>query len=247
MTERPTIVEVSRRSDQGVTEPFYCRADDGVWYWVKGLGAGKQSLCAEWLAGSIAQELGLPVPAFRQLFVPEQLVRDSLLEGIRDLGSGLVFGSADVNNCREFVIGDLRRVRQQLRAAVLFFDWMVHNTDRRLSPQGGNPNLLWSIADERVWVIDHNLAFDNRFVSPSFFTTHVFAGDRSWLVQEGFLDFRVKMSDIIMRLDTVVREIPEDWLYLDPEHTQPVDLVSRAKAILDGKNEALESEWGMEP
>ena len=51
-----TIVEVKRRSRQGVTRPFYCRGDDDRWYWAKGNFAGKAALCYEWLAGRVAQE-----------------------------------------------------------------------------------------------------------------------------------------------------------------------------------------------
>jgi len=54
--DRPTIIDVRRRSEQGITQPFFCRADDGYWYWVKGHDAGRHSLCAEWLAGLIAIE-----------------------------------------------------------------------------------------------------------------------------------------------------------------------------------------------
>ena len=63
MTSEITIMEIKRRSEQGVTRPFLCRGDDGRWYWVKGNGAGKLALCREWIAGRIAQLMGLPIPS----------------------------------------------------------------------------------------------------------------------------------------------------------------------------------------
>jgi hypothetical protein len=57
---------------------------------------------------------------------------------------------------------------------LLVFDWWVENADRSLSPHGGNPNLLWRASENKLLVIDHNLAFDADFDEASFFTTHVF-------------------------------------------------------------------------
>ena len=56
MKQSTTIVEIKRRAEQGRTRPFLCRGDDDKWYWVKGNGAGKASLCREWLAGELTRE-----------------------------------------------------------------------------------------------------------------------------------------------------------------------------------------------
>ena len=58
------IIEVIRRSTQGVTEPFICRGDNGKIYFVKGKGAGRRSLVAEWIAGHLAIALGIPIAPF---------------------------------------------------------------------------------------------------------------------------------------------------------------------------------------
>ena len=55
------IIEVIRRSDQGLTRPFICRGDDDEVYFVKGLDAGRRSLICEWIAGRLGVALGLPV------------------------------------------------------------------------------------------------------------------------------------------------------------------------------------------
>lgn len=242
---RPVITQVSRRSTQGVTEPFLCLADDGKWYWCKGHGAGRHSLCAEWLAGRIAQDLLLPIPPFCQLVVPKELVSDSLLPEICDLGAGIAFGSADVANTRDYQFGDIHDTLQTLRAGILFFDWLIQNDDRTLGPEGGNPNLRWSIVEKRLWVIDHNVAFDNDFSPEEFFASHVFAADKPWLVANGLLDFRARMADITGRVESIVGEIPEEWLFQDREMTQPVGFVPAARALLARKAQSLEPEWGI--
>ena len=59
------ITEIVRRSEQGVTRPFLCRSADGTGYFVKGIvGAGAESLRAEWVCGKLAQTLGLPIPDY---------------------------------------------------------------------------------------------------------------------------------------------------------------------------------------
>lgn len=45
------IVEILGRSIQGVTRPFQCRCENGDLYYVKGHGAGRQSLIAEYVCG----------------------------------------------------------------------------------------------------------------------------------------------------------------------------------------------------
>ncbi len=59
------IVEILDRSIQGITKPFFCRCEDGQTYFVKGNGAGKQSLIAEYVGGRLARALGLPVADFK--------------------------------------------------------------------------------------------------------------------------------------------------------------------------------------
>lgn len=54
------ITEIISRSDQGRTQPFLYRGEDGLEYFVKGRHAGLRSLCSEWVAARLAQAFGLP-------------------------------------------------------------------------------------------------------------------------------------------------------------------------------------------
>jgi hypothetical protein len=88
MPAQPTVVieEVMGRSTQGMTEPFICRGDDGETYYVKGHGAGRRSLIAEWVAGHLATAFGLPVAEYALAEVPEQLVAAKVRADIGELG-----------------------------------------------------------------------------------------------------------------------------------------------------------------
>ena len=134
------ITEIIGRSAQGITRPFLFRADDGRLYYVKGNGAGRRALIAEWIAGHLGQRLGLPIPDFRQTIVPTDLIQFSARDDIRDLGAGIGFGSALVENMDELTYLCIEQIDPVLRAKILLFDWWVCNGDRTLTPDGGNPN-----------------------------------------------------------------------------------------------------------
>jgi len=71
MLPHPAITEVWGRTEQGVTRPFRCGADDGHSYYVKSRGADWRSLVCEWVAGQLAMELALPIAPFAQVDVNE--------------------------------------------------------------------------------------------------------------------------------------------------------------------------------
>lgn len=206
-----TIVEVKRRSQQGMTRPFYCRGDDDNWYWAKGSFAGKAALCYEWLAGRVAQEFGLPIPPFEQAIVPEELVQYSAMEDIEDLGSGIVFASEHVDGAGDLLLPHVSRVPVELRQKILIFDWWMQNEDRTLGVQGGNVNLLWTATEAAAHVIDHNVAFDETFDLAQFRRNHVFRGDMDSLDPQLGLELEPLMLDISARFEGFFDELPEEW------------------------------------
>jgi hypothetical protein len=225
MTASRTIVEVLRRSDQGITRPFLCRADDGLVYYVKGQDAGRRSLCCEWVTSNLARGFGLPVPDFVIAEVPTLLVRESARSDIRDLGSGLVFASAALENSREITWSEAAACATSFKASLLLFDWWVRNEDRSLSEEGGNPNLLvTSGADEpSIWAFDFNLAFDCSFSATSFWVDHVFAKMLpAW--PEGFRDaIAPALRAGVEQVGSLFDDLPVEWLYLDgDDSTMPL-------------------------
>jgi hypothetical protein len=204
------VTEIIGRSAQGITRPFLCRADDGRLYYVKGNGAGRRALIAEWIAGHLGQRIGLPIPEFRQTVIAPSLIQYSARDDMHDLGAGTGFGSALVENVDELPYLFIGQIDPQLRAKILLFDWWVCNGDRTLTENGGNPNLLWSHRDCRLHVIDQNLALDDSDIG-GFWDEHIFRESvRDW-TQPFREEMTGAMRSATMDLRKWWNDIPEQW------------------------------------
>jgi hypothetical protein len=245
------VVRIVRRSEQGVTRPFLCEVADGRLFWAKGHYAGRRALCCEWIAGSLAQAVGLPIPPFAQLLVSEEMIRHSLFDSAEDLGHGLVFGSHDVEDAQEFGVEDARRVMRQApdtALLVLMFDWWIQNEDRTLGDKGGNPNLLVSMADQSMKIIDHNIAFDDSWSPSAFFANHVFAASRTASDRPKLLAAREKLRGVRGHLDKLWDEVPDSWRFVDHEAESPMESPmgltrERVSCILDRAQSEWEGTW----
>ncbi len=49
-----SAVQIVRVSEQGVSRPFLCLADDGARYWCKGTTSGIRTMQAEWVCDQLA-------------------------------------------------------------------------------------------------------------------------------------------------------------------------------------------------
>jgi len=211
------IIEILRRSKQGMTRPFICRGDDGNIYFVKGRGAGRRSLLAEYICGRLAIKFGLPIADFSIVELPDALINASTHSEIADLGTGLAFGSKAVLHSHELQHHQLRTLNQQTCKDILVFDWWIRNQDRTLSAQGGNPNLLWDLSKPELVVIDHNVALEMSFDSVGFAQSHVFAG----LIPAVFDDlyeraaYSDRMQEAFVEFDLACHDIPLDWWTVD--------------------------------
>lgn len=209
------IVEIGDIAWQGRTEPVICRAGDGHEYVVKGNFAGRKALIAEWVANRLGKLLGLPIPDFQQLRLDPQLLEYSIKTAeVERLGPGVLFGSRREPNLVEIRQADLPRVDLKLMARVLAFDLWIANSDRVFIEGGGNPNLLWAEAEQRLVVIDHNLAFDSSLMA-DFWTEHAFRdAQHVWsaaFCEEMAQEFRAALS----HLPAIWKEMPEEWTEVD--------------------------------
>ncbi|TGN96922.1 HipA family kinase [Burkholderia sp. USMB20] len=227
------IVEILGRAAQGRTRPFHCRGDDGRLYYVKGHDAGPRSLVSEWLASNMARAFGLPVADFRVVEVPEML-RYAGLADFADLGSGLAFGSVEHENVAELTLSNIRKIPAAVRQDIVVFDWWVRNEDRYLTDRGGNPNLLWDVAHQKVVVMDYNLAFDETFNEGQFLEGHAFSSDwndvyQDWIAKPAF---EQRMQNALERFEEACDKMPDEWLEVDYDvpHSLSID---RARAILE--------------
>jgi hypothetical protein len=211
------IDEVLGRAQQGITEPFICRGDDGAIYFIKGKGAGRRSQICEWVSAQLATEFGLPIAEYALAEVAEELIEANAFPNISQLGSGIVFASRELPHPQELTAITRDLVPDQLASDVLVFDWWLHNEDRHLTERGGNPNLLWDMQNSGLVVIDHNQAFDRYFNPSNFLKTHVFA--RRW--NDIFSDhlqrehYASKLEAILPRLAGIRANIPDSWWYVD--------------------------------
>lgn len=238
------IVEVMRRSTQGMTRPYICRGDDGHVYFVKGVGAGRRSQLCEWIAGSLALEIGLPVAPFEIVHVPDELIELEAGLDLGDLGIGPAFASRECG-VSELSFSRVKDVPSELQQQVLAFDWWIHNADRILTARGGNPNLFWDEGAGELVVIDHNQAFDQAFDPHDFLAHHVFRAQAAtihhdWLRRHELAD---AMIAALQHWDSILEQVPEEWWYLDEELITRVDFDH--EAIRQGLAQVNRDEfWG---
>lgn len=229
------IVEILRRSSQGISEPFICRSDTGDLYYVKGRNAGRPDIINELLVGQLAQKIGLPIAPFSIVEVPEALIAANSALNADDLGSGLCFGSLYKEGTSELKITEANNLDINLKIRLFFFDRWIRNGDRTLTEHGGNPNLLWDASKENIYVIDHNLAFDNSVSLGELLKTHVFADVMSNLTQVSLLsdEIRSNFNNALSDWESIVEAIPEEWFfsYSDDTIRVPYDL-NRVEATL---------------
>lgn len=229
------IDEVLRRSEQGMTNPYICVGSDGKLYFVKGKGAGYASLVREWIAGQLAQRLQLPIAPFCIVQVPRELYDASHGGLLSDLGFGLFFGSENVENTNQLSFSMAQRLSADLKRDIAAFDWWIQNGDRTLGDTDGNPNLLWSETDQRLIVIDHNVAFDETITLNTLCGGHIFGRSLSEICDQIPLQshYNALFEKAVQDLAKIIDDIPERWLYADDACTVDIDLsLGRVEEIL---------------
>ncbi|MEZ5537775.1 MAG: HipA family kinase [Thiolinea sp.] len=209
----PQITQVIRRSDQGATRPFVCRADDGYVYYVKGRSASTGERIREWMGTHLAQAFGLPVPPMRLLEVPSALYKSLDTETARDLGHGYAVGSRQVQAVSELRFEEIPLIPANTQQAILLFDYWVQNEDRTLSSLGGNPNLLLNKATSALFAIDYNLILPGMFDAALFWQTHVFRHVfRQPVEQAQQQQFVHQMQQALSQWETAWQQLPDEWL-----------------------------------
>ncbi len=228
------IVEILRRSEQGMTRPFICRGDDDEIYFVKGIGAGRRSQICEWIAGRLGIELGLPIAPFEIVQVPEELLEIGMDLELDELGAGPAFGSRE-QRVTELTVAVVDEVPDWLQQDVLIFDRWIRNGDRNLTEKGGNPNLFWQPNTRELMMIDHNQAFDLDASKKELFEYHVFRDQAREIGSDFFRrdEYNEKLSKALESWPDILATIPDQWRYADPEQTVPVDFdLDRAYELL---------------
>lgn len=232
-----TVQEYVRRMNDGVTRPFLCRCNDNNQYVIKGQpNLNRKELIAEFIAASLATKLGLPCPPFRIAEVPKELL-EFLPDLQGQLSPGLTFATAYIDGVSTIsYIQSRSYIDIQEQKKIFFFDKWINNSDRSLTPLGGNVNLLLDSRNNRYYLIDHNLAFDHD-AHESEFDVHVFSQtQRPWtydLVDR--LEFERLASAALLTLDEDFAAIPLDW-HLDDVNEHD-DFIASIRTHLERVNQ----------
>ena len=207
---------------EGGSLPGLVEADDDGLYVVKfrGAGQGPRVLVAEWIAGSLARALRLPVPEIVGIEVDAHLGDAEPDEEIHDL----VQASGGLNLGLDFLPGALPfnpaarpDVDPAMAAEVVWLDGLVTNPDRTVA----NPNLL--VWHGQIWLIDHGAALyvHHAWRDPDEHARRPFER----IVDHVLLPYAASIEEadarLAARLDpdliaAIVAEVPDAWLPDDP-------------------------------
>jgi hypothetical protein len=205
---------------EGGSLPGLMEADDLGTYVVKyrGAGQGRKVLVAEILVGSLAQQLGLPVPELVLVEVDPVLGRAEPDEEVQDL----LRASGGLNLGMDFLPAALgydpvaHQVDADLASRVLWLDALVGNVDRSWR----NPNLL--LWHRRLHLIDHGatMVFHHDWSRATAAAERPY--DAADHVLGAYATARREAGDALAPLVTrellldVVSLVPDEWLEGEP-------------------------------
>ena len=181
--------------------------------WCKGSHTGLRSVISEWICARLARQLGLPVPDFSimklnlELFTDWRRDRGTVPEIVTE-SNQYVFASLNVEDCKDVLrpSSELAHIDGTLLAKIYLFDRIIRNTDRT----DYNSNLL---VNGKVYIIDHNNAFDPAFSEEAFSGEHILRGYRDLISDEEKADFVRSAAELCggTFIDEVWSEMPEEW------------------------------------
>jgi hypothetical protein len=214
----------------GVTAPQFFRADDGNIYVVKlkDNPLGSRVLASEFLAAKLGEILGLCFP-------PSSIIeiKEHTLQGKQDLAaletiSGRHFASQYLDNTQYVGKNNLyQAVNTSEMAGILLFDHMFHNKDRA----NNTKNLLLRQEESgyKIYAIDNSHLFRSgrwtleslNSLSTVITTYYRYSFGlllKDCLSAQDFIPYLEKVKKLSnQQIDTLVREIPQEWLPDEPE------------------------------
>lgn len=217
MAETITITRIIKQlpEEAGITRPILCECSDGNKYYVKGQYAGKASVIHEFIAANIAELLSLPIPPYCLARLDEALWNSSSI--CKDIGSNPVFASRAITDASIFSLSSAfpNLFERELCQRILFFDWWLRNADRGHC----NPNML--IARGKLYIIDHNNAFDGNENFAQFRQEHIFGNfyDAKCFHQHTLTQ---AMDTILWKLESIINMMPPEWIDDEGDISQPM-------------------------
>lgn len=230
------VTFIRERTEMGITRPFICQAENNAWFIVKTRQMMPLSqLLAEVVGSMLALEMGLPCPAVEFINITPQAVLYAAPNWKPDLPTGSAFASAYIQCAKVAKTAQAKNsayLPEQMQKWLYMFDHWILNSDRTASQLGtGNINLLFDEEQQKILVIDHNLAFDEQ----ANFSAHLFAPQNrdwriDWVDKQTFSD---KAIDILKNFDHIYQSIPDDWFSTDENITEIEAQINRIKTLLE--------------
>jgi len=206
-----TITDIS---DQGMSEPYRCIAEDDTEYYAKGLRSTRASQINEWLCANMAAAIQLPIAKFSLLNVPSYLFEE-LSDKQKKIGLGCCFGSQTVHDVIIFEEANIKKIPFDIQLKIVAFDWLIKNGDRTR----GNSNLLFQPLSQELVVIDHNLAFDSKLTGSEFLENHIFRNAMQSIISD--YDLQSKLIDFLNpalpAYHDACNNLPPEWEWLNNE------------------------------
>lgn len=230
------IIFIRERMEMGITRPFICQTDKENWFIIKTLSMMPISqLLAEVIGSTLAHEIGLPCPSIDFVEITPKSTQYVSSEWRQDLPNGIAFASSFVVNAKIAKTVQVKNpafLSEPEQKLLYMFDRWILNSDRTASQVGtGNINLLFDEQQQKILVIDHNLAFDER----ADFSEHIFSPQNrewrlDWVDKQTFTD---KAIDTLKKFDHIYQSIPDDWFVGDEEFHKIEYQINQIKALLN--------------
>ncbi|GMA97862.1 HipA family kinase [Pelosinus sp. IPA-1] len=230
----------------GVTAPQFFRADDGKIYVVKFQNnqLGSRVLASEFLAVQFGEIMNLCFPPSGIIGINEQMLQES--PSLMELGvnPGRHFASQYLEHTQYLGKHNLSKaVNVAEMAGVMLFDHIFHNSDRT----NNKKNLLIrrEEAGYKIYAIDNSHLFGSgRWTLES--VTHLATKIRVYyrysyglllrdrLSPEDFLPYLEKVTELSdEHIETIVREIPEEWLPDEPERQGLIHYIKTRRDMVE--------------
>lgn len=173
------------------------------------------NLIAEFISGKLAESLGLSLPDIKIVYVPDELT-EFMPEYRNEIHEGYAFASLFIAGAVELSYlqaHNSRIVPVADQKLIYVFDRWVINIDRSLTRNGGNINMLHDVANDKYYLIDHNLSFDHS-EKPEDFDVHVYSpANRKWLFDLiDRMECEQKLRNTLPVIKKFIAEIPDEWL-----------------------------------
>jgi hypothetical protein len=198
---------------------------------LRGAGHGTAALVAEMIVATLAEAIGLNVPARSLVQVDagiESLDRDGELRALLDASAGVNLGFTYLESAHVLRPEEIPRVSRDDAAAIVWLDRFVMNPDRT----DRNPNLMLS---DKLWLVDHGAALGFQYSwssvtessprRPDVFEPHVLR-DRVTDLAEWDAILAARMEREV--IEHAVAEVPDS--FLEPLSGEGSEAIRRRRA-----------------